>query len=74
MCYENNDIIREEFVSFLECKNDLIGVVYLNVFLGSEVLDILDCCGKRYAGAGAVVGKDKALQVIIPRINPKPFC
>ena len=33
----------------------------------------MDCSGQGYDGAGAVAGKDNALQVKIPRINPKPF-
>ena len=33
----------------------------------------MDCSGQGYDNAGAVAGKDNALQVKIPRINPKPF-
>ena len=59
-----NNIIREEFASFLECKNGLISVdLYQTIdkFLGSSDLDILDCCGQGH-GAIAIACKDKELQ------------
>ena len=71
---DKNNIIREEFVSFLECRNGLTGVgLYqtINKFLGSVGLDILDCHGQGYDGAGAVAGKDKGLQAQICRVNLK---
>ena len=71
---DKNNIIRQKFVSFLECKNGLTGVgLYqrINEFLGSVSLNILDCCEQGYECAGAVSGKDKGLQAKIPRVNPK---
>ena len=71
---DKNNIIREESVSFLECRNDLAGAVLyqtINEFLGSAGLDILECRGQGYDGAGAVAGKDKVLWTQIRRVNPK---
>ena len=62
---DQNNIFREEFVSFLECKNGLTGVgLYqtINEFLGSVGLDILDGTGQGYDGTGAVAGKDNGSQ------------
>ena len=70
---DKNNIIREEFVSFLECRKSLTGAgLYLkiNEFLGSVGLDILECRGQGYDGAGTVAGKDKGLQAQIRRVNP----
>ena len=33
-------------------------------------MDILDCRGQGYDGAGTVAGKDKGLQAQIRRVNP----
>ena len=66
---DQNNIIWEEFVSFLECRNGLTVGLYqtINEFLGSVGLDILDCPGQGYDGAG----KDKGLQAQIRGVNPK---
>ena len=69
-----NNIVKEEFISFLECRNGLTAVgLYqtINEFLGSVGLDILDCRGQGYDGAGAFAGKDKGLQTQIRIVNPK---
>ena len=71
---DKNNIIREEFVSFLECRNGLTSAgLYqiINEFLGSVGLDILDCHGQGYDGAGAVAGKHNVLQEKICRVKPK---
>ena len=71
---DKNNIIREEFVRFLEYKNGLKGVgLYQTIkeFLESVGLHILDCCGQRYDGAGTLAGKDKGLQTQIRRVNSK---
>ena len=64
----------DELVSFLERKNDLIGLEScqkINQFLESEGLNNLDCHGQGCDGAGAVAGKDKTLQAQVLRIDQK---
>ena len=68
---DKSNVIRQEFVSFLWCKNGLIDVgLYQTIddLLGSEGL-VLDCRGQDSSAAG----KDKVLQTQVPRINPKLF-
>ena len=66
--------IRQEFVSFLECSYGLSGQsLYRTIkeFLASAGIDISDCRGQDYDGAGAVAGKNQGLSVHGLRVNPK---
>ena len=66
--------IREEFVSFLECSYGLSGQsLYRTIkeFLVSVGIDISDCRGQGYDGAGAVAGKNQGLSAHVLRVNPK---
>ena len=69
---ENN--ITEEFVSFLECSYGLNGQsLYRTIkeFLVSVGIDISDCRGQGYDGAGAAAGKNQGLPAHVLRENPK---
>ena len=71
---EKKNNTREEFVFFLECYYELSGQSFyrtIKEFLVSVGIDIYDCRGKGYDGAGAVAGKNKRLSVHVLRVNPK---
>ena len=66
--------VREEFISFLQCKWGLTGANLAKLIL--EALDTLtlsieNCRGQGYDGAGAVAGQINGLAAHILRINPK---
>ena len=66
--------IREEFVSILECSYGLSGQSLFKTsreFLDSNGIDISDCMGQSYDGAGAVAGKNQGLDAHFLRINSK---
>ena len=66
--------IKEEFISFLECSYGLSGQsLYRTIkeFLVSVGIDISDCRGQGYYGAGAVAGKNQGLSAHVLRVNPK---
>ena len=66
--------IKEEFISFLECSYGLSGQsLYRTIkeFLVSVGIDISDCRGQGYYGAGAVAGKNQGLSAHVLRANPK---
>ena len=71
---ENN--IREEFVSFLKCFYGLSGQSLNRTskkFLVSVGIDISDCRGQGYDGAGAAAGKNQGLSARALRVNLKVF-
>ena len=71
---DKNSTIREEFVSFLECSYGLSGQSLLKTikeFLDSHGIDISDCRGEGYDGAGAVAGKNQGLGAHFLRMNSK---
>ena len=66
--------IREEFIRFVHCSEGLSGkdlsVVLLNCIQELN-LDIMNCRGQGYDGAGSVSGYINGLSAILLRINPK---
>ena len=66
--------IREEFVFFSECSYGLSGQsLYRTIkeFFVLVDIDISDCRGQGYDGAGAVAGKNQGLSAHALRVNPK---
>ena len=66
--------IKEEFISFLECSYGLSGQsLYRTIkeFFVLVDIDISDCRGQGYDGAGAVAGKNQGLSAHALRVNPK---
>ena len=70
---EKNNI-REDFVQFIHCDEGLSGSDLSEVLLKKISffgLDINNCRGQGYDGAGAVAGKRKGLSAHILRLNEK---
>ena len=67
--------IREEFFRFIHCREGLAGKnlasVILKCFNEDLFLDINDCRGQGYDGAGAVSGHINGLVAHIKRLNKK---
>ncbi|XP_047134683.1 52 kDa repressor of the inhibitor of the protein kinase-like [Hydra vulgaris] len=66
--------IREEFISFLHCTNGVTGQGLFDILLKSISdfsLDIMNCRGQSYDGAGAMVGHTKGLSSRILILNEK---
>ena len=73
MIYQKKEI-REDFLGFVHCTKGLTREGLSSVLLEAikELsLDIQDCRGQGYDGAGSVAGCDKGLSARILRINPK---
>ena len=67
--------IREEFLRFIHCKEGLSGKDLASVILKclneDLTLNIQDCCGQGYDGAGAVSGCINGLSTGILQVNRK---
>ncbi|XP_065642336.1 52 kDa repressor of the inhibitor of the protein kinase-like [Hydra vulgaris] len=66
--------IREEFISFLHCTNGVTGEGLFDILLKSISdfsLDIMNCRGQSYDGAGAMAGHTKGLSSRILNLNEK---
>lgn len=67
--------VKEVFFRFLHCEDGLSGQGLFNVLMRSLTedlkLDISNCRGQAYDGAGAVSGKRKGLSTLITNINSK---
>ena len=66
--------VREEFISFLQCKWGLTGANLAKLILealDNLTLSIENCRGQGYDGAGAVAGQINGLAAHILRLNPK---
>ena len=66
--------ICEDFLKFIHCKSGLTGKDFYNEVteaLSSFGLDLQNCCGQGYDGAGAVSGHINGLSVLILRENSK---
>ncbi|XP_065675831.1 52 kDa repressor of the inhibitor of the protein kinase-like [Hydra vulgaris] len=66
--------IREEFISFLHCSNGVTGQGLFSVLLKSISdfsLDIMNCRGQSYDGAGAMSGHTKGLSSRVLNLNEK---
>ncbi|XP_065671304.1 52 kDa repressor of the inhibitor of the protein kinase-like [Hydra vulgaris] len=66
--------IREEFISFLHCTNGVTGEGLFDILLKSVSdfsLDIMNCRGQSYDGAGAMAGHTKGLSSCILNLNEK---
>ena len=64
--------IREEFLGFLHCKDGTSGEALANLIVDQlEVLgvDIADCRGQGYDGAGSMSGKYKGVAARIMKVN-----
>ena len=71
---DDNQNIREDFVRFLHCKWGLSGADLASVILNALTdlsLNISDCRGQGYDGAGAVAGHTRGLSARILGINNK---
>ena len=71
---DQQNIIREDFIGFLHCKWGLSGADLSKVILSklnTLGLDIHDCRGQGYDGAGAVAGRINGLSSHILRLNRK---
>lgn len=70
---ENN--IREDFIRFVHCQEGLSGLDLFNVItkcIKEKLnLDILNCRGQGYDGAGSVSGHINGLSAHVLRVNPK---
>ena len=57
---DKNGNIREEFIKFILCDEDVSGAAIskpIMTEIHSIGLDMQNCCGKGYAGAGNIAGK-----------------
>ncbi|XP_065658916.1 52 kDa repressor of the inhibitor of the protein kinase-like [Hydra vulgaris] len=66
--------IREEFISFLHCTNGVTGQGLISVLLKSIsdfLLDIMNCRGQSYDGAGTMSGHTKGLSSRVLNLNEK---
>ena len=71
-----SSIIREKFVSFLECSFGLSSQSLLKKikeFLDGNDIYISDCRDQGYDGAGSVTGKNQGLAAHVLRIPSKAF-
>ena len=71
---DNNLDIREDFVRFIDCKEGLAGVDLASTLLktiSNLGLDIMNCRGQGYDGAGSVAGHINGLSAHILRLNNK---
>ena len=71
---DNNLVIREDFVRFIDCKEGLAGVNLASTLLktiSNLGLDIMNCRGQGYDGAGSVAGHINGLSAHILRLNNK---
>ena len=71
---DDNRNIREDFVRFLHCKWGLCGADLAKLILNALTdlsLNINDCRGQGYDGAGAVAGHINGLSAHILRLNRK---
>ena len=69
---DKSSTIRKEFAPSLECSYGLSGQSLLKIikeFLDSNGIDISDCRGQAYDGAGAAAGKKQGLAAHVLRIN-----
>ena len=69
----SNFEITEDFVLFLHCSDGLTGqglyTTVTNCLKNDLDLDIAECRGQVYDGAGAVAGKNKGLAALITAVN-----
>ncbi|XP_057296257.1 52 kDa repressor of the inhibitor of the protein kinase-like [Hydractinia symbiolongicarpus] len=72
---DSNFDIKEDFIRFLHCKEGLSGSALASIIpkaLSDDlVLNVQDCRGQGYDGAGAVAGRINGLSAHILRINRK---
>ncbi|XP_057316859.1 52 kDa repressor of the inhibitor of the protein kinase-like [Hydractinia symbiolongicarpus] len=72
---DSNFDIKEDFIRFLHCKEGLSGSALASIMLKAlsddPVLNVQDCRGQGYDGAGAVAGRINGLSAHILRINRK---
>ncbi|XP_057307639.1 52 kDa repressor of the inhibitor of the protein kinase-like [Hydractinia symbiolongicarpus] len=72
---DSNFDIKEDFIRFLHCKEGLSGSALASIILKALsddlVLNVQDCRGQGYDGAGAVAGRINGLSAHILRINRK---
>lgn len=69
---ENN--IQEKFLSFIECTLGLSGQNLCDTLLNELNrlgLDVANCRGQGYDGAGSVAGRKNGLSALFKKINPK---
>ena len=69
---DKNYNVREDFIRFIHCEEGLCGKDLASILLktiSDLKLDINDCRGQGYDGAGSVAGKVKGLSAIILRLN-----
>ena len=71
---DSNLYVQEDFISFVHCKIDLTGknlASFLIEKVVSFVLEIENCRGQVYDGAGNVAGPKSGLAAEITRLNSK---
>ena len=72
---DSNCDIREDFIRFVHCDEGLPGKELYSVLYKSLIsdlkLDVLDCRGRGYDGAGAVSGHINGLSAHFLQINDK---
>ena len=71
---DDNFNIREDFINFIHCKEGLTGANLASIILKSleeHSLEIQNCRGQCYDGAGAVSGKVNGCSAHILRLNEK---
>ena len=71
---DENDDICEDFLKYIHCPSGLTGKDLYNEIISSLEsfnLDIQNCCGQGYDGAGAVAGKVNGLAALFLKENPK---
>ena len=71
---DNDEDICEDFVKFIHCKSGLTGKDLYNEVtetLSSFGLDLQNCCGQGYDGAGAVYGHVDGISALMLRENSK---
>ncbi|XP_065662565.1 52 kDa repressor of the inhibitor of the protein kinase-like [Hydra vulgaris] len=71
---DSNLDIKQEFVKFIHCSNGVPGEGLFSVLLKSMSvlsLDIINCRGQSYKGAGAMAGHTKGLSACILNLNEK---
>ena len=72
---DSNFDVKEDFIRFLHCNEGLSGqglFTVLSKCLENDLqLDIMNCRGQAYDGAGAVAGKNKGLSTLVRNVNSK---
>ena len=74
---DSSNNVKEDFLRFIHCKEGLSGKDLSSVLITTikELkLDIMNCRGQCYDGAGAVAGHINGLSACILRYNSKALC